>query len=55
MIFTKIIRGFIRAQLDYLNKNNIVFLQGYYFYKPVAFTEFVMILLAKPKVKVFVE
>ena len=43
------------AQLDYLNKNNIVFLQGYYFYKPVAFTEFVMILLAKPKVKVFVE
>lgn len=43
------------AQLDYLNKNNIVFLQGYYFYKPVAFTEFVMILLAKPKVKVYVE
>ena len=43
------------AQLDYLNKNNIVFLQGYYFYKPVTFTEFVMILLAKPKVKVFVE
>ena len=44
-----------KAQLDYLNKNNIVFLQGYYFYKPVTFTEFVMILLAKPKVKVFVE
>ena len=44
-----------KAQLDYLNKNNIVFLQGYYFYKPVTFTEFVMILLSKPKVKVFVE
>ncbi|HBZ9211255.1 TPA: EAL domain-containing protein, partial [Citrobacter freundii] len=44
-----------KAQLDYLNKNNIVFLQGYYFYKPVTFTEFVMLLLAKPKVKVYVE
>ncbi|MBS6124981.1 MAG: EAL domain-containing protein, partial [Veillonella sp.] len=44
-----------KAQLDYLNKNNIVFMQGYYFYKPVTFTEFVMILLSKPKVKVFVE
>lgn len=44
-----------RAQLDYLNKNNIVFLQGYYFYKPVTFTEFILILLSKPKVKVFVE
>ena len=44
-----------KAQLDYLNKNNIVFLQGYYFYKPVTFTDFVMILLSKPKVKVFIE
>lgn len=44
-----------KAQLDYLNKNNIVFLQGYYFYKPVTFTEFILILLSKPKVKVFVE
>lgn len=44
-----------KAQLDYLNKNNIVFLQGYYFYKPVTFTEFVIILLSKPKVNVFVE
>ncbi|HHN8543635.1 EAL domain-containing protein [Citrobacter cronae] len=44
-----------KAQLDYLNKNNIVFLQGYYFYKPITFTEFILILLSKPKVKVFVE
>lgn len=44
-----------KAQLDYLNKNNIIFLQGYYFYKPVTFTEFILILLSKPKVKVFIE
>lgn len=43
-----------KEQLDYLNKNNITFLQGYYFYKPVAFTELIMILLSKPKVKVVV-
>lgn len=44
-----------KAQLDYLNKNEITFQQGYYFYKPVKFTEFVKILLSKPKVKVNVE
>lgn len=44
-----------KEQLDYLNKNNITFQQGYYFYKPVKFTELVKILLAKPKVKVRVE
>lgn len=44
-----------KEQLDYLNQNNITFLQGYYFYKPVAFIEFVKILLSKPKVKVIVE
>lgn len=44
-----------KAQLDYLNRNNIVFQQGYYFFKPVPFTELIKILLSKPKVKVVVE
>lgn len=44
-----------REQLDYLNKNDITFQQGYYFYKPVKFTELIKILLSKPKVKVIVE
>ncbi len=44
-----------REQLDYLNQNNITFLQGYYFYKPVAFRELIKILLSKPKVKVVIE
>ncbi|OAT55156.1 hypothetical protein M989_01328 [Kluyvera georgiana ATCC 51603] len=44
-----------KEQLDYLNKNDITFQQGYYFYKPVKFTELIKILLSKPKVKVIVE
>ncbi|MRS14730.1 EAL domain-containing protein [Enterobacteriaceae bacterium RIT691] len=44
-----------KEQLDYLNQNNITFLQGYYFYRPVPFTELVKILLSKPRVKVVVE
>lgn len=44
-----------KAQLDYLNRNGIVFQQGYYFFKPVPFTELIYILLSKPKVKVVVE
>ncbi|MEH0885437.1 EAL domain-containing protein [Enterobacter sp. UNJFSC 003] len=44
-----------KAQLDYLNRNNIVFQQGYYFFKPVPFTKLIHILLSKPKVKVVVE
>lgn len=44
-----------KEQLDYLNQNNITFLQGYYFYKPVPFTELVKIMLSKPKVKVIIE
>ncbi|BCA40040.1 EAL domain-containing protein [Kluyvera ascorbata] len=44
-----------QAQLDYLSRNNITFLQGYYFYKPVSLPELVKILLSKPKVKVVVE
>lgn len=44
-----------QEQLDYLTRNNITFLQGYYFFKPVPFTELIKILLSKPKVKVVVE
>jgi EAL domain-containing protein (putative c-di-GMP-specific phosphodiesterase class I) len=44
-----------KAQLDYLNRNNIVFQQGYYFFKPVPFTDLIKILLSKPNVKVMVE
>jgi FOG: EAL domain len=41
-----------QTQLDYLNRNNISLLQGYYFYKPVKFVELVKILLSKPKEKI---
>lgn len=44
-----------KEQLDYLNQHNITFLQGYYFYKPVPFTELVKIMLSKPKVKIVIE
>lgn len=44
-----------QAQLDYLNGRDITFLQGYYFFRPGPFTEFVKILLSRPKVKVKVE
>ncbi|WP_368544328.1 EAL domain-containing protein [Enterobacter soli] len=44
-----------KAQLDYLNRNDITFQQGYYFFKPVPFIELIKILLSKPKVKVRVE
>jgi len=44
-----------QEQLDYLNRNNIAFLQGFYFFKPVPFTELIKILLSKPRVKVEVE
>lgn len=44
-----------QEQLDYLNRNDITFLQGYYFFRPVPFTELIKILLSKPKVKVRVE
>lgn len=44
-----------QEQLDYLMRNNITFLQGYFFYKPVPFKELIKILLSKPKVKVRVE
>ncbi|HDW0119963.1 TPA: cyclic diguanylate phosphodiesterase [Enterobacter asburiae] len=44
-----------QEQLDYLIRNNILFMQGYYFFKPVPFSELIMILLSKPKVRVKVE
>lgn len=44
-----------KEQVDYLNRNNITFQQGYYFFKPVNFTELIKIILSKPKVKVIVE
>lgn len=44
-----------QAQVDYLSRNNITYLQGYYFFKPVSLPELVKILLSKPKVKVLVE
>ena len=44
-----------QEQLEYLHRNNIAFMQGFYFFKPVPFTELIMILLSKPRVKVEVE
>ncbi|MBN6043180.1 EAL domain-containing protein [Citrobacter sp. ku-bf4] len=44
-----------KEQVDYLNRNDITFQQGYYFFKPVSFTELIKIILSKPKVKVIVE
>lgn len=44
-----------QEQLDYLIRNEITFLQGYYFFKPVPFAELIMILLSKPKIRVNVE
>lgn len=44
-----------KEQVDYLSRNNITFLQGYYFFKPVPFTELIKILLSKPKIRVEVE
>lgn len=44
-----------QEQLDYLIRNNIRFLQGFFFYRPLAFKELVKVLLSKPKVKVTVE
>ncbi|KZQ37526.1 hypothetical protein A3464_15340 [Enterobacter genomosp. O] len=44
-----------QEQLDYLTRNHIKFLQGFYFYKPTPFKELVKFLLSKPKIKVRVE
>jgi EAL domain-containing protein (putative c-di-GMP-specific phosphodiesterase class I) len=44
-----------QEQLDYLSRNHIRFMQGYYFYKPMPIAGLAKILLSKPKVKVVVE
>ena len=44
-----------QEQLDYRIRNNIRFLQGFFFYRPLAFKELAKVLLSKPKVKVKVE
>jgi EAL domain-containing protein (putative c-di-GMP-specific phosphodiesterase class I) len=36
-------------QLEYLNRNKIALLQGYYFGKPVSYIEFIKVLLSKPR------
>lgn len=38
-----------KEQLDYLNKNNISLLQGYYFARPVSYKEFIKFMLSKPR------
>ncbi|HDR2795173.1 TPA: EAL domain-containing protein, partial [Enterobacter asburiae] len=38
-----------KEQLEYLNRNQINLLQGYYFGKPVSYIEFIKFLLSKPK------
>jgi sensor c-di-GMP phosphodiesterase-like protein len=38
-----------KEQLEYLNRNQINLLQGYYFGKPVSYVEFIKFLLSKPK------
>jgi len=37
-----------KEQLDYLNRNQITLLQGYYFGKPVSYLDFIKVLLSKP-------
>ncbi|WP_415787054.1 EAL domain-containing protein [Klebsiella variicola] len=44
-----------QAQLDYLNRQNIHLLQGYYFWKPMPYVALVMLLLSKPKARIVEE
>ncbi|PJR63037.1 hypothetical protein CWM61_15380 [Klebsiella sp. K-Nf6] len=44
-----------QAQLDYLNRQNIHLLQGYYFWKPMPYVALVMLLLSKPKAQIVEE
>lgn len=44
-----------KEQLDYLNRNHITLLQGYYFFKPVTYINLIKILLSKNKEAVIVE
>ncbi|MBM3070738.1 EAL domain-containing protein [Lelliottia sp. RWM.1] len=41
-----------KEQLDYLNRNEITLLQGYYFGKPVSYIELIKLLLSKPREKI---
>ena len=41
-----------KAQLEYLNRQNIHLLQGYYFWKPMPYVALVMLLLSKPKARI---
>ena len=41
-----------QAQLEYLNRQNIHLLQGYYFWKPMPYVALVMLLLSKPKARI---
>ncbi|HIG5770158.1 TPA: EAL domain-containing protein [Klebsiella pneumoniae] len=43
------------AQRDYLNRQNIHLLQGYYFWKPMPYVSLVMLLLSKPKARIVEE
>ena len=43
------------AQRDYLNRQNIHLLQGYYFWKPMPYVALVMLLLSKPKARIVEE
>ncbi|WP_434639713.1 EAL domain-containing protein [Klebsiella sp. I138] len=42
-------------QLNYLNRKNVILLQGYYFFKPVSYIELIKILLSKNKETVVLE
>lgn len=44
-----------KEQLEYLNRNEITLLQGYYFGKPVSYIDFIKVLLSKPKEEVRME
>lgn len=41
-----------KEQLNYLNRNEITLLQGYYFGKPVSYIELIKLLLSKPREKI---
>lgn len=43
------------VQLEYLNRQNIHLLQGYYFWKPMPYVALVMLLLSKPKARIVEE
>ncbi|ENJ4070488.1 EAL domain-containing protein [Enterobacter hormaechei] len=40
-----------REQVDYLRHNHVVFMQGYYYFRPVSSRELALILLSRPKVR----